>query len=250
MPAEEMPPRAGKGARGRGGGRPPRGGPFPPASDSINWARSFRRGGGRGRGRRAGRGPAEIKGRDRRPGLGAGDGGGGGGSSALPRAPHRCRRPRGDRGGPVNSAALASPPPSITHLGARIWRPNSGWARARPPRRVCAWVVPGSPARALFTSIPLVTGARRVGGRAGPFPSRRGGARAAPPTPDRVPLGRLPGFPPPPPGDALPPHPGRGLFRGVIGAIHLSGAREVAVPGPGCGRRSCRTSRRARMRFP
>lgn len=35
MQAEEMPPRAGKGARRRGGGQPPRGGSFPPAFTQL-----------------------------------------------------------------------------------------------------------------------------------------------------------------------------------------------------------------------
>ena len=55
MPAEEMPPRAGKGARRRGGGQLLSGGPFPPAFDSINWA-SAREGFGGGGGDAAGGG--------------------------------------------------------------------------------------------------------------------------------------------------------------------------------------------------
>lgn len=56
MPAEEMPPRAGKGARRRGGGQLLSGGPFPPAFDSINWASAREGFGGGGGGDTAGGG--------------------------------------------------------------------------------------------------------------------------------------------------------------------------------------------------
>lgn len=179
-------------------------------------------------------------------------GGGWGAGNTLPRAPHRpAAAPlAGARRGSELGCPLVTPSHHQTHLGERICRPNSGWARARTPRRVCAWVVPGCPARALFTSITLVTGERWIDSSWVPFSWKEGrGAGAAPPSPDHARLGRLPGSHRV--GGALPPHPGRGLFRGVISAIHLSGSREVEIFCLGCNKRKRRrTSRRRKMQFP
>lgn len=146
---------------------------LPSGFDSINWARSFRPGGGRRRRHCRGRGPVASEARDRPRGLGAGTGAGA--PCFGPSSPrhHRTRR------GQVNLAALPSPPPphQHTHLGERLPRPGSGWARARPPQRVCAWVVPGCRACGLFTSITLVTGELGIDSSFVPLPGRRAGVR-------------------------------------------------------------------------
>ena len=137
MPAEEMPPRAGKGARGRGGGRrPPRGGPCPPAFDSINWAGSFRRGGDwGGRGGGGGIGTAGGGGRRRSRADTARQGSvRGRGRWHRTRAPHRLAAAplAGAKIGAVNLAALSEPASPQHTLWLADPAPRLG-VDARPP---------------------------------------------------------------------------------------------------------------------
>ncbi|CAI9178955.1 unnamed protein product [Rangifer tarandus platyrhynchus] len=227
-----MPPRAGKGARGRGGGRPPRAGPGPPAFDSINWAPSFRRGGDaagdggrpRSRGETASPGSGLGRGRWHHPHTPTGP------RTALP--PPHCLGPGGgsELGCPLeipypqHTLRRADPVPGLG-VGARPPAPPP------PPRRVRAWVVPLVPGRGLFTSIPLVTGELGIDSSFEPLPGKgagvgKGRGWGAPNPGPRGPQA-LPGSHPL--RAALPPHPIVGPFRGVISAIHLSGSREVEI---------------------
>lgn len=125
-PAEEMPPRAGKGARGRGGGRPPRAGPGPPAFDSINWARSFRRGGDAA----GGGGRPRSRGKTASPGSGPGRGRWHPPPTPGPRTASPPPHWLGPGGGSELGCPLEIPSARSTHFGARIRCPGWGWARA------------------------------------------------------------------------------------------------------------------------
>lgn len=125
-PAEEMPPRAGKGARGRGGGRAPAQGPaLPPLTQLIGLGASAREGTLQG---------AEAD-RDqgaRPPARARGLGGGGGTPPSTP-GPRTASPPPhwlGLGGGSELGCPLEIPSPSSTHFGARIRCPGWGWARA------------------------------------------------------------------------------------------------------------------------
>ncbi|KAF6376412.1 hypothetical protein mRhiFer1_009603 [Rhinolophus ferrumequinum] len=157
MPAEEMPPRAGKGARRRSGGRSSRRGPVPPAFDSINWAPSFRGRGDSGRGTAGG-----GTGGNRGPRLPVRAGRRGWGSS-TPFGPHVVPPPphsRWARRGKELDCHLVNARPTHTHTDthtlsqARGSRAQALGGRALARRSGCApgWFLGAPPAACLRAS--------------------------------------------------------------------------------------------------
>lgn len=250
MLAEEMPPRAGKGARRRGGGRPPRGGPYPPAVDSINRTQASA---GEGVGRGVGTLPgAGARGDEAlRPPAGVGRRGGGPspalGRRIAPLPPHS----RGARSGSELGCPF-SPPPADAHTSASGSAPKLG-VGARPPS-AAGLRLGGArcPARSLFMSITLVTGVLGIDSSLLPFAGgERGaaGAQARHPQP-RAALAAV--------GSRGPTRSGAPCSRPrVVGSSGASSAPFTCqVLGKlksclGCNRRKRRrTSRRRKMQFP